>query len=51
MGRLGRALLADPSWARRRLASRSQTLVQGDLHVENLFFDDSLEPPGVALID
>ena len=51
VGRLGRALLADPSWARRRLARRPQTLVQGDLHVENLFFNDSLEPPGVALID
>ncbi len=51
VARLGRALLADPSWARRRLARRPQTLVHGDLHVENLFFDDSLEPPGIALID
>ncbi|HRF48476.1 MAG TPA: phosphotransferase [Anaerolineales bacterium] len=47
----GRGLLADPNRARRRLAEASQTLLHGDAHVENLFFDDRPASPAFALID
>lgn len=47
----GRGLLADPNRARRRLTVGPRTLLHGDVHVENLFFEDSPASPGFTLID
>lgn len=48
---LGRALLEDPNWARHKLSERPQTILHGDVHAENIFFDDDAEPVGVTLFD
>lgn len=49
--RFGRGLMKDPTWARKQLTRSPQTILHGDLHVENMFFDDRTEPVGVTLID
>ncbi len=48
---LGNSLLSDPSWARRRLMERPQTIIHGDVHAENMFYRDGSEADKVALID
>lgn len=49
--RLGRVLLEDTNWAGRKLSERPQTILHGDAHVENMFFDDRVEPSRVVLFD
>lgn len=51
VARYGRALMDDPARSQRHLARRPQTILHGDVHTENIFFDDASEALGFALID
>ena len=51
VAQFGRSLLEDPNRAKHKLSERPQTILHGDVHVENIFFDDTVEPARVTLFD